>query len=126
MKTKLFLLTLFIVPLLGFSQKKIETLTLSNGRTITLYNDYTWKYETISKKTYGFSSSVTKSNSSRTNTSYSSIKSPSVKTKNKKQKTYKRSSSYSSSSYSGYCGAPTKKGGPCSRRVAGGGRCWQH
>jgi hypothetical protein len=25
-----------------------------------------------------------------------------------------------------YCGAPTKKGTPCSRRVKGGGRCWQH
>lgn len=24
------------------------------------------------------------------------------------------------------CGAPTKKGTPCSRRVRGGGRCWQH
>ena len=25
-----------------------------------------------------------------------------------------------------YCGAQTKKGTPCSRRVKGGGRCWQH
>ncbi len=25
-----------------------------------------------------------------------------------------------------FCGAPTKKGAPCSRRVRGGGRCWQH
>jgi len=25
-----------------------------------------------------------------------------------------------------YCGAPTRKGTPCSRRVKGGGRCWQH
>lgn len=25
-----------------------------------------------------------------------------------------------------YCGALTKKGTPCSRRVKGGGRCWQH
>lgn len=24
------------------------------------------------------------------------------------------------------CGAPTKKGTPCSRKVRGGGRCWQH
>ncbi|MCB1024596.1 MAG: hypothetical protein KDB79_09410 [Acidobacteria bacterium] len=24
------------------------------------------------------------------------------------------------------CGAATKKGTPCSRRVKGGGRCWQH
>ena len=24
------------------------------------------------------------------------------------------------------CGAPTQKGTPCSRRVKGGGRCWQH
>lgn len=25
-----------------------------------------------------------------------------------------------------FCGAETKKGMPCSRRVKGGGRCWQH
>ena len=25
-----------------------------------------------------------------------------------------------------YCGAETKKGTPCARRVKGGGRCWQH
>lgn len=25
-----------------------------------------------------------------------------------------------------FCGASTKKGTPCSRRVKGGGRCWQH
>ncbi len=25
-----------------------------------------------------------------------------------------------------FCGAQTKKGAPCSRRVKGGGRCWQH
>lgn len=25
-----------------------------------------------------------------------------------------------------YCGAQTKKGLPCTRRVRGGGRCWQH
>ncbi|MEN2436836.1 hypothetical protein AAH994_15590 [Weeksellaceae bacterium A-14] len=27
---------------------------------------------------------------------------------------------------SGVCGALTKKGGSCQRRVEGGGRCWQH
>jgi hypothetical protein len=25
-----------------------------------------------------------------------------------------------------FCGAATKKGTPCSRKVKGGGRCWQH
>jgi hypothetical protein len=25
-----------------------------------------------------------------------------------------------------YCGAKTQKGAPCTRRVRGGGRCWQH
>ena len=25
-----------------------------------------------------------------------------------------------------FCGAETKKGSPCSRKVKGGGRCWQH
>ncbi|WP_208810027.1 DUF3157 family protein [Riemerella anatipestifer] len=117
---------MFAIPLLGFSQKKIETLKLSDGNVVTLYDDNTWKYEITSEQVYGFSSSAPKSSGSSTNRNYSNSRSSSVKTKNKKQKNSNRSSSYSSSSYSGYCGAPTKKGGPCSRRVSGGGRCWQH
>lgn len=35
-------------------------------------------------------------------------------------------SSGSSKPISGICGAPTQKGGPCKRKVSGGGRCWQH
>lgn len=35
-------------------------------------------------------------------------------------------SSYSSSLTSGLCGAPTKRGGSCMRRVRGGGYCYQH
>lgn len=34
--------------------------------------------------------------------------------------------SNSASEVSYFCGASTKKGMPCSRRVKGGGRCWQH
>ena len=34
--------------------------------------------------------------------------------------------SNSPSEISYFCGASTKKGTPCSRRVKGGGRCWQH
>ncbi|WP_018674878.1 DUF3157 family protein [Riemerella columbina] len=126
MKTKLFLLMMFIIPLLGFSQKKIETVKLSNGNTVTLFDDNTWKYETTDVQVYGFSSSISKSNSGYTNKSYSNNKSLPAKTKNRKYKTNSRLKSYSSSSYSGYCGTPTKKGGACSRRVSGGGRCWQH
>lgn len=40
--------------------------------------------------------------------------------------TTSRSSSSYKSSYSNLCGARTKKGGSCQRRVSGGGRCWQH
>ncbi|MFA4976839.1 MAG: hypothetical protein WC589_04975 [Sphingobacterium sp.] len=35
-------------------------------------------------------------------------------------------SSGSTKPVSGICGAPTQKGGPCQRKVSGGGRCWQH
>ena len=41
-------------------------------------------------------------------------------------KTYKAQTKYRKSNSSGYCGAPTKKGGVCRRRVIGGGYCWQH
>lgn len=36
------------------------------------------------------------------------------------------SNSGGSSSGSQYCGAPTKDGTPCKRKVKGGGYCWQH
>ena len=48
------------------------------------------------------------------------------KTTTNNVKTSSTTSSKKSSSQSGYCGAPTKKGGSCKRKVSGGGRCWQH
>lgn len=36
------------------------------------------------------------------------------------------SSPPSTPTYTGTCGARTKKGTPCKRKVVGGGRCWQH
>lgn len=36
------------------------------------------------------------------------------------------SSGSSGGSGSTYCGAPTKDGTPCKRKVSGGGYCWQH
>ena len=43
-----------------------------------------------------------------------------------KNSTKKRTYSNPSSSYSSTCGARTKSGGFCKRKVKGGGRCYQH
>ena len=40
--------------------------------------------------------------------------------------TVSSSGSGSTKPASSVCGAPTQKGGPCQRKVSGGGRCWQH
>ncbi|AZZ58011.1 hypothetical protein [Riemerella anatipestifer] len=123
MKTKLFLLAMFVIPLLGLSQKKVETVKLSSGRTVVLYNDNTWRYSDSNDRVYGFSSSTSK-RSSGINRHHAKHALP--KTKSKKHKKNHHSKTYSSYSYSSYCGALTKKGGSCSRKVSGGGRCWQH
>lgn len=50
----------------------------------------------------------------------SSYSKPKITKPTKKKKTYK------SKSYSSTCGARTKSGGYCKRKVKGGGRCYQH
>lgn len=91
------------------AQNKIEEVNLSNGKTIIIYSDKTWEYKENSQ--YSRNSS---SNSA-----------PTIKHKTKSTQ-YKSNSRKAVNSYSTYCGAPTKKGGSCKRRVSGGGRCWQH
>ncbi|KGN70145.1 hypothetical protein [Porphyromonas sp. COT-239 OH1446] len=85
------------------AQTPVDTLKTSDGKKVVLMSDQTWH----------FVGERTKSQKER-------IKPQ----KTKKNKTYRRDNQqYSSSSY---CGAPTKKGGACRRRVRGGGYCWQH
>jgi hypothetical protein len=42
------------------------------------------------------------------------------------KQTRSRNGQNSASEATYFCGAQTKKGTPCTRRVKGGGRCWQH
>jgi len=61
------------------------------------------------------------SNKQYVNRSYcSSYSKPKIATPTKKKTKYK------SKSYSSTCGARTKSGGYCKRKVSGGGRCYQH
>lgn len=64
-----------------------------------------------------------KADTPNTSDVYTRIPSPSIPQVNK---TTQSTKTYKSSSYSSTCGAPTKKGGACRRKVSGGGRCWQH
>lgn len=64
--------------------------------------------------------------SAQTNVKVTPVESPSVlKTSETKNKPANDSTGESSEKVY-FCGAATKKGTPCSRRVRGGGRCWQH
>ena len=91
---------------------------VKKGKSILIYDNKTWEYN--NKKTateaqiLGFSQTVNKVS-----------KNPSIKAKSKNKKRTKNNYS-NSSTISGYCGHPTKSGGSCSRRVKGGGYCWQH
>ena len=108
-----------------YSQKTIERILLSNGKTIIIKDNFTWSYDKKSasnsnnRKPYGITSSNLSVNNRSNNISH------------KKKNTISKKISYNTkrkynSSYSGYCGALTKKGGSCRRKVSGGGRCWQH
>ncbi|RNC66433.1 DUF3157 family protein [Proteiniphilum sp. X52] len=114
---KLILIVFAFIPFLINAQKKIEVVKLSNGKHITIFDDYTWKNSTISEIGEYEGSGSNNSNKaiplkSTTNTSKTSIS--------------KVPSQTTSSSYSSTCGARTKSGGYCKRVVKGGGRCWQH
>lgn len=109
---------LLLLPYLSYSQKIIEIIKLSNGKNIIIRDNYTWEYTSNStNKTYGITSS--------NKTSYNKTSS-SKNSSNKRKKTNYKSTNYYKSSYSSYCGALTKSGGSCRRKVSGGGRCWQH
>lgn len=111
MKIKLLLIAL-VLPIVCLAQKKeIDRVMLINGKSIIVFNDKTWEYTSgTNPQTPAPSRAVSKKSPSKTNT-YKPV-------------TTKKSSQ--SPSYSGYCGARTKSGGSCRRRVSGGGYCYQH
>ncbi|MEN9919417.1 MAG: hypothetical protein RL662_1853 [Bacteroidota bacterium] len=112
---KLSLLFLLFSLSLSTMQAKdvIESIELSNGKTIIIYSDKTWAYTS--------KSSDTRLSNTKSNTYNKSSQISTTTTKRSKS-----NSSYHSNNYSGLCGAQTKKGGSCRRRVSGGGRCYQH
>lgn len=98
------LLCLFVSGFVN-AQTPVDTVVNSNGKRVVLMSDNTWHF--VGEKTWIKNTNIRKGKSSARKTSLSSSS----------------STSYSSS---GYCGARTKKGGSCRRKVRGGGYCWQH
>lgn len=87
---------------------------------ISLSLQYSYVFSQDNKKTKPDIENVQKDsidtkNTSNNNSTYSSKKTTTTKT-----------SSVKKSTGSTTCGARTKSGGYCKRKVAGGGRCWQH
>ena len=112
---------------LAYSQKKEDnkedTIVAENYRTLE-YRERNYKPTIKNHKTVKYNSYKGHKNTKTSNKNLSVVK---FKTTNsKKRASYNSSSSYKHSYSSGICGALTKKGGTCSRRVSGGGRCWQH
>lgn len=112
MKRNIVAFTLLLTSTLACGQKKIDTVTLSNGKTIIVYDNKTWAY-TNSETKPGSNEMIDAPKTNGTNTSGTN------------NYTGKGSSNNKGNS-SSTCGAPTKKGGACQRKVSGGGRCWQH
>lgn len=113
MKKNIAVFILLLSLLFSCTQKKIDTVTLSNGRTIIIYDNQTWDYANSQTK---LSSTV----------AIDSPKADSINAILTTDNNNHSTKSYSKPIRSSTCGAPTKKGGPCKRKVAGEGRCWQH
>lgn len=113
MRKNLVAVFLLLSSTIACGQKKIDTVTLSNGKTIVIYDNKTWAYTNNEPKL--LSKELT--DTPRTNGTNNS---------GANNHSGGKSSSSSKSGYSSTCGAPTKKGGACQRKVSGGGRCWQH
>lgn len=99
LSSAIFLITSFYVS----GQEIVEKVALSNGKSVLLFNNNTWKYE--EKDTL----KVT----------------PLMQKKTTQNNTIKKQKKENNSYTSNICGARTKKGGYCQRRT-GGGRCYQH
>lgn len=112
MKKNIVAVALLLSSLIACGQKKIDTVTLSSGKTIIIYDNKTWAYTNSPQKPV-----ITEA----TGTTKTSSNNPQGTNSN-----YNGKGSSSKASYSLVCGARTKKGGACQRKVSGGGRCWQH
>ncbi len=113
MKKNIAAFTLLLCSFFACTQKKIDTVTLSNGRTIIIYDNQTWEY--------------TNSQTISTNAiAIDSRKVDSIHTAEKISNDNYNTKGYSKPIRSSTCGAITKKGGTCKRKVAEGSRCWQH
>lgn len=121
---------LFIALNFTYAQhKKCLIVTKSiDGQFFALYSDSTWSvinesvynsHNIVTNKVKFNTPTPTKSNSINSPIGQSSARNRSSNSNNSTDKSnYSRGSSL--------CGARTKKGSPCQRRVAGGGYCWQH
>jgi hypothetical protein len=104
MKKTILLLT-FLFPCMAYSQTIVTTVKMPDGRYAKLYSDKTWEYaatQTGTNSSLGYVAPTKKTSTTGTS----------------------KLSSYSSGSH--ICGARTKSGGSCRRRVVNGRYCYQH
>ena len=131
MKLILFTLVLILSYNTSHSQHKVCVDVIKNdaGKYYILYSDSTWDITT--KSTYDVYNIVKSDNSDKT-VSKKSVSLNSKPVQSSTTKTSKitttgtKSRTSVRSTTSSICGARTKKGGSCQRRVVGGGYCYQH
>jgi hypothetical protein len=110
-----------------------------SGKKIILYDNGTWAYAPVEKKVNNSKRKKKRAPkrireeramSTATNLLYTapSPGNPENSSSSSTTSSYAtpRTSFPSNSSYVGTCGALTRKGRACQRRVRGGGHCWQH
>lgn len=119
----------------SYSQHRVcvDVINNQSGKFYILYSDSTW--EATTKATFDVynavkSKSEIENKKPNNNATYYRSTSNQSSTNNNSQKTStysnKKTSSSSYKPTSSICGARTKKGTPCQRRVVGGGYCYQH
>jgi hypothetical protein len=109
-----------IVPVIPIDSSLLVKVgeTKIKGKRAVLYDNGTWEYKAVPEKKRSKRKTKSQPESSTTsNGLYSAPREP---------EPVRQTYSAPERSYSGTCGARTKKGGACRRRVSGGGHCWQH
>lgn len=118
----LFLLVFIIGNYVNAQSVRCLVVTKSiDGQYFALYSDSTWKV--VSEGTYIVHNNVTNRTENGTNNKTITTKTSNTQVKKTNQV---NSNTTKSQTTSLICGARTKKGGSCQRRVVGGGYCYQH
>lgn len=116
-----------IVGIANILQKPDKELLIASSQSSSNYGNGAQQNVSQTNQTANFNKNVAQNFAAVSETAR--LQPPPISVSANRQETVKQSVSRpvpTPSAPVSFCGAPTKKGSPCTRRVRNGGRCWQH